>query len=55
MTNADSAADLALFANTPAQAESLLHKLEQEAEATDLYVNASKTEFMLFKQELFPL
>ena len=39
--------DLALHANTPAQAEPLLHSLEQAARDT---VNSDKTEFMYFKQ-----
>ena len=40
----------ALLANTPAQAESLLHKLEQAPGGIGLYVNADKTEFMCFYQ-----
>ena len=39
----------ALLANTPAQAESLLLRLEQTAEGIDLHVNAYKTEYMCFK------
>ena len=51
MTDADNADDLALLANTPTQAEFLLHSLEQAARGINLYVNADKAEFMCFKQE----
>ena len=47
----DYAADLALLANTPAQAKSLLHSLEKAARGIGLYVNSDKTEFMCFKQD----
>ena len=40
----DYANDIALLANTPAQAESLLHSLEQAAGTIGLHVNADKTE-----------
>ena len=46
MTEADYAGDLALFANTPAQAESLPHSLELPAEGIGFHENANKTEFM---------
>ena len=46
MKDADYADDLVLLANTPAQAESLLHSLEQAARGFCLYVNSDKTEFM---------
>ena len=39
------------LANTPAQAESLLHRLEQAAGGISFNVNVNKTEFMCFKQE----
>ena len=39
------------LANTHAQAESLLHRLEQAAKSIGLYVNADKTEFMHFNQD----
>ena len=39
MTDADNANDLAILANTTAQAESRLHCLEQAAEGTGFYVN----------------
>ena len=50
LTDTDNANDLALPVNTPAQAEFLLHRLEQAAGSIGLYVNANKT-FMCFKQE----
>ena len=40
----------ALPANTPAQAETLLHSLERSAASIGLYVNADKTEYMCFNQ-----
>ena len=43
--------DLALLANTPSQAESLLHSLEQAAGDIGLCMNTNKTEYMCFKQE----
>ena len=46
----DYADDIALLANTPSQAESLLHSLERAAGGIDLYVNADKTEYMFFNQ-----
>ena len=51
MTDSDKTDDLMLFANTPTQAESLLHSLEQAAEGIDLYVNTNKTEFIYLKEE----
>ena len=42
---------LSASCKTPAQDESLLHSLEQEAEGIGLYVNTNKTEFMCFKRE----
>ena len=50
ITDADCADDIALLANTPAQAESLLHSLEQAAVCIGLHVNADKTEYMCFNQ-----
>ena len=47
ITDADSADDIALLANTPAQAESLL---ERAAAGIGLDVNADKTEYMCFNQ-----
>ena len=51
ITDADYANDIALIANTPALAESLLHSLEQAAGGKGLHVNADKTEYMCFNQK----
>ena len=50
ITDADYADDLALLANTPNQAETLLHSLEQAAAGIGLHVNAHKTEYMCYNQ-----
>ena len=50
ITDAD-ADDLALLADTPAQAESQLHSLEKAAKNIGLYVNSDKTEFICFKKK----
>ena len=50
ITDADYADDIALLANAPAQAETLLHSLEQVAAGIGLHVNAHKTEYMCFNQ-----
>ena len=50
ITNADSADDMALLGNTPIQAESQLHSLEQTVGGIGLHVNADKTEFMCLNQ-----
>ena len=50
ITDADYADDIALLANTPVQAETLLHSLERAAAEKGLYVNAHKTEYMSFDQ-----
>ena len=42
--------DIALLANTPVQAKSLLHSLEQAAAGIGLHINIDKTEFMCFNQ-----
>ena len=47
---ADYADDIALLANTPNQAETLLHSLERAAAGIGLHVNAHKTEYMCFNQ-----
>ena len=39
-----------LLANTPHQAKTLLHSLEQAASGIGLHVNADKTEYMFFNQ-----
>ena len=49
--HADYVDDLAHHTNTPAQAESLLHSLEQAAGGISLYVNTYKKDFMSIKQE----
>ena len=45
-----SAVDIALLANSLAQAESMLQSLERTAGSIYLYVNADKTEKMCFNQ-----
>ena len=47
----DYADDIALLANTPNQAETLLHSLERAAAGIGFHVNAHKTEFMCFNQK----
>ena len=51
ITYADYIDDLALLANTPTQAESLLQSLKQAAGGIVLHVNANKTEYIRFKRE----
>ena len=48
--NANYADDIAILANTPNQAEKLLHSLERAAAGISLHVNAHKTENMCFNQ-----
>ena len=50
ITDMDYADDIVLLANTPAQAETLLHSLEWASAGRDLHVNANKTEYMCFNQ-----
>ena len=50
ITDADYADDIALLANTTAQAESLLQSLERAAARIGLHVNADKTEYMCFNE-----
>ena len=50
ITNADNADDVALLANAPAQAETLLHSLEWATTGTGLHVNAHKMEYMGFNK-----
>ena len=55
ITDADNADDIALQANTSAQAETLLHSLKRAAAVTGgigLHVNAHKTEYMCFNQRV---
>ena len=50
ITDADYADDIAILANTPIQAETLLHTLERAAAGIGLHVNAHKMEYMCFNQ-----
>ena len=50
ITDADYADDIALLANTPNQAETLLNSLERAAAGIGLHVNAHKTEYMCYNQ-----
>ena len=50
ITVADFADDIAILANTPDQAETLLHIFERAAAGIGLYVNAHKTECMCYNQ-----
>ena len=47
ITDAD---DIALLANTPNQAKTLLHSLERAVTGIGLHVNAHKTEYMCYNQ-----
>ena len=42
--------DIVILANTPDQAETLLHSLERAAAGIGLYVNAHKTEYICYNQ-----
>ena len=48
ITDADYADDIAILANTPNQAETLLHSLKRAAAGIGLHVNAHKTEYMCY-------
>ena len=50
VSDADYADDIAILANTPDQAETLLHSLERAAASIGLHVNAHKTEYMCYNQ-----
>ena len=50
ITDADYSDDIVILANTPNQAETLLHSLERAAAGIGLYVNAHKTEYMCYNQ-----
>ena len=50
IADADYADDIALLANTPNQAITLLHSLERSAAGIGLHANAHKTEYMCFNQ-----
>ena len=47
----DNPDDITLLANTPAQAESLLHRVERAASGIGLHVNADKAKFMCFNKK----
>ena len=49
-TEADYAEYIAILANTPNQAETLLHSLERAAPGIGPHVNAHKTEYMCYNQ-----
>ena len=51
ITDADYADDIAILANTPNQAETLLHSLERAAAGIGLHVNLHKAEFICFNQK----
>ena len=50
ITDADYADDIVILANTPNQAETLLHSLERSAAGIGLHVNVHITEYMCFNQ-----
>ena len=50
ITDADYTDDIAILANAPAQAETLLHSLERATAGIGLHVNAHKTEYICFNQ-----
>ena len=50
ITDADYADDIAILANTPNQAETLLYSLERAAADITLHVNAHETEYMCYNQ-----
>ena len=50
ITDDDYADDIAILANTPDQAETLLHSLERAAAGISIYVNAHETEYMGYDQ-----
>ena len=54
ITDADSADDLVLLANTSAQAESLLHNLEQAARGIGLWIQIKQSWCVLIKMVLSP-
>ena len=50
VTDSVYADDIAILANTPNQAETLLHSFERAATGIGLHVNAHKTEYMCINQ-----
>ena len=55
ITDPDYSDDIAILANTPNQAETLLHSLERAAAGIGLHVNAHKTEYICFNQNRWHL
>ena len=55
ITDADYADDIALLANTPTQAETLLHSLERTAGGIGPHDNADNTEYMCFNSKRWHL
>ena len=55
ITDTDCADDIAILANTPNQAEALLHSLERAAAGIGLHVNAHKTEYMCYNQTSYEI
>ena len=52
ITDADNADDIALLANAPTQAKSLMHNLDQAAASCiDYNVNADKREYVCFNKK----
>ena len=51
ITDVDYANDIVILANTPAQAKSLLHSLEQAAAGIGFHVKADKTEYICFNKK----
>ena len=52
ITDMNDADDIAFLANTPAQAETLLHSLEWAAASIGFFFNAHKTEYMYLIKEV---
>ena len=50
ITDADYADDIALLANIPTHAETLLNRVERAAAGIGLHINARKTEYVCFNQ-----
>ena len=48
--DADYADDIAILANTPKQAETLLHRLKRAVAGISLHVNAHKTDYIFYNQ-----
>ena len=50
ITDADYTDDITILANTPNQAETLLHSLERVTAGIGLHINADKTEYICYNQ-----